>query len=124
MSESYPSSVHCPIIVLSIQKEPILGFDNGELVRNELMHALEQSCAGHVVLDLSNVRFLQSAGFRPLLSIRRYVHETRGGRVVLCHLQPDVEEVLTMTHMINSERKGAPFEFQPDVASAVASLCE
>lgn len=81
-----------------------------------------QSEARHVVLDMKEIQGLQSAGFRPLLSLRRLVKGEHHGRVFLCSLHPDVKEILEMTRMIHEGDEQAPFENAADVPSAVAML--
>ena len=91
-------------------------------LRDELLAQYLATSALHVVLDFQDVRYLSSSGFRPLLRLSRQVRE-REGRLVLCGLTKEVEEVFSITRLINSNRMiPAPFESQPNVAAAVASL--
>lgn len=117
-SNSYP----CPVIVLTLRDCEVLGFDNHDQVRNAWLSAVVQSEAQNVVIDLGHIKYLQSAGFRPLLSLRRFIKEQRNGKVILCRLERDVEEILRMTKMIGHDGVISPFEHQVDVPSAVASL--
>ena len=49
-----------------------------------------------ILIDLQQVTFLSSSGLRALLLVRRELNE-RHGVLVLCGLQPQVEEVFAMT---------------------------
>jgi len=68
------------------------------------------------------VRFLSSVAFRPLLRLHHEV-KAKGGRVAVCHLSPDVTDVLHLTQVVSS--RGPPtrrWRSFPDRAAAVASL--
>ena len=95
-----------------------------ETLRDELLSLYLQSAAVHAVLDFRAVTYLSSAGFRPLLSLNRQVRQ-RGGRVVLCNLQPQVQEVFAVTRLIDpSGVIPAAFTVQATAAAAVAQLCD
>jgi anti-anti-sigma factor len=114
----------CPAVVLSVRVAEIRGDALADELRDELLAAYENSAAVHAVLDLRGVTFLSSAGFRPFLSLQRRVR-TRGGRLVLCRLGPEVEEVLSVTRLIS--RHGATpaaFTTRATVPAAVAFLYE
>jgi anti-anti-sigma factor len=93
-----------------------------EELRQELLTAVIRAQASRVVLDFRNVEYLSSAGFRPLLSLRRHLHE-KGGSMVLCGLAPEVAEVFHVTRMISTSRSSpAPFDVEDDVPAAMARL--
>ena len=76
-----------------------------------------------MVVDFTkSVTYMSSAGFRPLLSLQRAVRQ-RGGRLVLCHLDPKVEEIFSTVRLISTVGSSrATFEVQPDVPAAMVSL--
>lgn len=124
MSERIPKHVLCPVVVLQIIPDTVTGDVLADELRDELLALYLSSHAQHVVLDFMGVRYLSSAGFRPLLRLNRQVRE-RGGRLVLCQLQPDIKEIFAVTRLISTNRMTpATFEVQPDVASAVANLLQ
>jgi anti-anti-sigma factor len=91
-------------------------------IRQEFLAAVQESNAKKIVVDFRNVTFVASVGFRPLLSLRRLVHDT-GGRLVLCCLGEYVKDVFQATQLLVSHKvAGAPFEEQPDLVSAIAYL--
>jgi anti-anti-sigma factor len=124
MSEPQTKMVGCPLVVLSLGATQINNETVCETLRDELLGLYLQSAAVHAVLDLRTVTYLSSAGFGPLLSLNRQVRE-RGGRLVLCNLRPEVEEIFTVTHLVDPTGNArAAFLMQPTLAAAVAHLCE
>jgi anti-anti-sigma factor len=89
-----------------------------------LLDAVGRHGATRVVLDLGGVQYLSSVIFRPLLQLHAKMKETQG-RVVICSMTEVVAEVLQLTRMVSSSgAHPAPFEQQPDVAAAIASLTQ
>ena len=122
MSESQSRMVGCPVVVLSLHEPEINSDAIAEVLRDELLTRYLRAGAVHAVLDLRAVRYLSSAGFRPLLSLNRHVRE-RGGRLVLCNLQPQVEEVFSVTRLIDASGAGrAAFLALPTAPTAVAHV--
>lgn len=124
MSERIPKHVSCPVVVLRILPDTVTGDVLADEIRDELLALYLSAHAQHVVLDFSAIRYLSSAGFRPLLRLNRQVRE-RGGRLILCQLLPEVKEIFAVTRLISTNRMTpATFEVQPDVPSAVANLLQ
>jgi anti-anti-sigma factor len=121
-SESQTRMVGCPVVVLSLRPSEINSDTVAEDLRDELLARYLRAGAVHAVLDFQAVRYISSAGFPPLLSLNRKVRE-RGGRLVLCNLQPEVEEVFAVTRLIDPAGRAA-FLALPDPSTAVAHLCQ
>src|SRR5262245_41922162 len=122
MSEQRDQYLNCPVLVLNITQTRVEGDLMAEGLRDELLAVVDQSGAQNVVLNLSQVTFVSSVTFRPLLSLHRRLKE-KGGRMVLCGLTGEVKEVFEVTRLISTSRSSvAPFEVQPDVPASVASL--
>jgi anti-anti-sigma factor len=122
MSERQWRHVVCSVVVIQLTETDIRGDAQADDLRDELLALYQSSGATHAVIDFRDVTYLSSAGFRPLLRFNRQVREN-GGRLVLCNLQPDVQEVFTVTRLISDTREvPAAFEAQPDLTAAVASL--
>src|SRR5436190_18197593 len=118
------SHVQCPVVVLTFTDEQILGDEMADVLRDQLLAVAVQSQARNAVLDFQHVKFLSSAGFRPLLSLHRLLRQ-QNGKLLLCGLCTEVYEIFEVTRLIST--KGltrAPFEVSPDVRSAIASLYE
>jgi anti-anti-sigma factor len=70
-----------------------------------------------VVVDLSGVGFAGSAALGNFVAIHRQARQ-RGGRLVLCNVDPTVREVL------RASKLDALFEFADDRAAALAKINE
>jgi anti-sigma B factor antagonist len=124
MPEPQARLVGCPVVVFSLREAQINSDEIAEALREELLALYNQVGAVHAVLDFGEVTYLSSAGFRPLLSLNRQVRE-RGGRLVLCNMRPEVEEIFAVTRLIDpSGSKPAAFLAQPTVPAAVAQVCQ
>jgi anti-anti-sigma factor len=100
----------------------VLAITHAQRLREEMLQAVAEAKASKVVVDLSAVQQVGSASFRPLLSLRRKLHEANG-QLILCGLQPDVREVFLVTRLIDSTgSSAATFGAAPDVASALIRL--
>ena len=116
------SPIQCPVVVLTFTQDQILGDEMADVLRDQLLAVAVQSQARNAILDFQHVKFLSSAGFRPLLSLHRLLRQ-QNGKLLLCGLCPEVYEIFEVTRLICT--KGvtrAPFEVFLDVPSAVASL--
>lgn len=122
MSDTSTEQVECTLVVLRVTRTELAGDSIADRLRDELLALYDASGARHVLLDLETVKYLSSAGIRPLLTLNKRVRE-REGRLILIHLTPEVESVLAATRLISSSRSHpATFERQLDITSAVASL--
>jgi stage II sporulation protein AA (anti-sigma F factor antagonist) len=122
MSEKPLQHLSCPVVVLKISVTEVRGDPLADALRSEMLAVYLQSSARHAVLDFSNVTYLASTGFRPLLSLNRLVRQ-RQGRLMLCGLNPNVAETFSVTRLIDvSGATKATFEAFPDVQSAIADL--
>ncbi len=116
------SSVEQGILVLTIAQSRIQGEEIAQALREEMQLALEQAGVNRVVIDLRHACYMSSAAFWPLLSLRRQLLDA-GGRLIICGLSGDIEDVFTTTKMISlGGEVDAPFEVAPDAAAAVAHL--
>ena len=91
-------------------------------LRAELFQALEAHQGSHVVLNLRNVQMLQTLVLKTLVDLRKEVVR-RNGYVVLCGLQPVVQEVLRITGFIDfNDASHGLFKAVSDVPAAIAQL--
>jgi anti-anti-sigma factor len=110
------------VLILTITQESIQGEEIAHKLREEMRLAVEQAGIQRVVVDLHNTRYMSSVAFWPLLSLRKQLLEA-GGRLLICGLSEDIEDIFRTTRMINSGGEtDAPFEVAPDAAAAVARL--
>ena len=124
MSDPQTPMVDCPVVVLRLRETQLNSETTSEKLRDELLALYLQSAAAHAILDMRTVTYLSSAGFRPLLSLNRQVRE-RGGRLVLCNLRPEVEEIFTVTRLVDpTGKERTAFLMKPTLVDAVNHLCE
>ncbi len=124
MPEHVLKHLTCPVVVLRLIPEKVIGDTLADELRDELLAIYLSAHAQHLVLDFSAVRYLSSAGFRPLLRLNRQVRE-RGGRLILCRLCAEVKEIFEVTRLISDNRlMPATFEVQRDVPAALAHLLQ
>src|SRR5207245_2416840 len=110
------------VLILTLLDKELRTETQCAAVREVFLDAVKQAGAKKVVVDFRFVHFLSSVAFRPLLSLRRLVHET-AARLVLCGLSEMVAEVFHATRLlISTHATAAPFEEKPDVAAAIAYL--
>jgi anti-anti-sigma factor len=110
------------VITVAVPYIRSTAFELVDALREELFAAVADTPKPKVILDLSEIEFFGSAGIRPLLGLRRQI-QNAGGRLLLCCLSPQVEEVLQTTHLIGAvDTSASAFDVAPDVGSAVARL--
>jgi anti-anti-sigma factor len=110
------------VLVVRIDEPQFHGDPLAEAIREEIMTLLADSGSQKIVLDLQPVRYLSSAAFRPLLSLRRKLQET-GGHMVLCNMSPLITELFQLLRLISiNPANPAPFDVRPNVAAAVEFL--
>jgi anti-anti-sigma factor len=110
------------LVVLRVNESQLMSDAVADTVCDELLFIYRQTGAVHAVIDLAEVQYLASAGIRCLLGLLREVRQ-RKGRLVLCNLAHEVEEVLLVTRLVGTNRGiRAPFEQHADVPSALANL--
>jgi anti-anti-sigma factor len=91
-------------------------------LRHEFLNAVAEAQGKHVVLDMRKVRYLASAAYRPLLSLRQACAGA-GVRLLLCNLNQAVASIFYATGLINRELPDeSPFQERPDLPTALAYL--
>jgi anti-anti-sigma factor len=108
-------------LVLAVTRARIQGEEAAHALREEMLAAVKQAPADKIVVDLQKTTYMSSVAFWPLLALRRHLQH-HGGRLVLCGLNEDIEDLFRTTRMIGSGTDDAPFLFAPDRAAAVALL--
>lgn len=92
-----------------------LVIDDGERVLKERVSSLVAAGRVNILLDLRNVRFIDSSGVGALASLLIHV-VARDGRLKLLSPSARVDQVLRMTHVLHA------FEIFDNEAAAVASF--
>ncbi len=107
-------------MIILLEDQKLQGDDLAEGLRREFLDALNRHGLNKVIIDFRNVKYLSTAGFRPLLTLHRKLHEMQG-RLIFCNLSPETAEVFIVTRLISSNRfSNAPFESADDVPAALA----
>lgn len=106
-TRSIGDTVVATIVGDSLETENVAGF------RGAITPILDR--AKRVVLDLSQVSFMDSTGLGSMLSCLRSV-KAKGGEMKLCSLTPEVRQLFEMVLM------DRVFEIYPDEPSALAAL--
>jgi anti-anti-sigma factor len=118
------SSLAQGVLVLTIKQPRIQGEEIAQSLREEMRSAVARAGVNRVVIDLQHARYLSSVAFWPLLSLRRQLLDA-GGRLIICGLTGDIEDVFMTTKMISPGGEiDAPFEVAPDAAAAVSRMLE
>ncbi len=116
------SSVDQGVLILTLTQPRIQGEEIAQQLRDEMQAALEKAGVNCVIVDLQHVRYLSSVAFWPLLSLRRQLRQA-GGRMIICGLNGDIEDIFTTTKMISSGGAvDAPFEVAPSTAAALERM--
>jgi anti-sigma B factor antagonist len=112
------------ILVVSIVDAEIQGEVIASALRDELLRVHERSGCSHVIVDFQRTRYISSVAFWPLLSLHRKLQASQG-RLIVCGLSPSVGDVFFTTRLISPTGEfAAPFGFEPDLASALASMAK
>jgi anti-anti-sigma factor len=112
------------VLVLSIGLARINSFEVAEAIGKALISAALQKPAPKVVVDLSQLEYMSSVGYGPLISLRAAIQEA-GGRLVICGLSAVIKELFEATRLlINPHSPGSLFEFTDTVPAAVARLSD
>ena len=118
------SSLEQGVLMLTIVQPRIQGEEIAQSLREEMLSEVDRAGVNRVVIDLQHARYLSSVAFWPLLSLRRQLLDT-GGRLIICGLSGDIEDIFMTTKMISPGGEvDAPFEVAPDAAAAMARLLE
>lgn len=84
-----------PIVVH--RPEGAIDISNSAELRDAMLVDIEAG-ARAMILDLESVPYVDSSGLSSLLNVATAL-EGRGGKIILCHLDPSVHKVLEMTRL-------------------------
>jgi|SRR6516165_3206603 anti-anti-sigma factor len=112
------------VLVMTLTEPNLQGDKLAKSLRQELLTAITAGESHKVVLDFQRVKSLSSEIFRPLITLRHRLEETKG-RLVICGLSPDVTRAFSATRLMSSVRSStSSFQVKPDVDAAVASMAD
>lgn len=124
MSSVSAMSVETPVLVLTLQNSKITSDEAADLLTRDLKDLIEEVSARYLVLDLSNVIFVSSAGLRPFIIVNKFLSGKKG-RLFVCKLTGPIKELMHTVRLVTT-RGASPAQFYEadDVASAVESIYE
>lgn len=110
------------VLVITITEKELSDYEVCNALREELGEVVDHSDNSKVVMDFSQVEFVASVVFLPLLSLSGKLNRMRG-RIVLCNLSEFIAEVFLATRLlIDRYSPDSPFQREANVAAAVANL--
>jgi len=104
-------------VIVGVEVELLTEDVNLEQFGHELFALVEQFGCRRIIVNLSEVRMVTSAGLGKLITLHRKMHRHQGS-VIFCHLQAAVEDVLCTSRLITYLQVAA------DVKAALAALPE
>ena len=103
------------VVLLTVTKDNLTDEENLEQFGQELSFVAESHAPCRMVCDLARVRYLTSSAIGKLISLHRKLTRSNG-RIILCSLQPTVQQILAASHLLNY------FEVTEDSNHALAKL--
>jgi anti-anti-sigma factor len=112
---SFSTRQDSDVIVVAFENAEGLNEFRNNALRDSLYELVQNEPDPLFAVDLSNVDYLSSSGVALLVGLKRRV-ETKGGKIVIYHLQPIVRDLLGVMKLDRF------FVIADDEARAVASL--
>jgi anti-anti-sigma factor len=111
------------ILILTVKLSELRDDTTTDKLRDEMVEAASTSGVKLAILDFHQTHFIASPGIRALLSFRRSFVE-QGGRLIVCHLNDLIRDVLSTARLIGTTGCSPPvlFETAPDRAAGMAYL--
>ena len=105
------------VVIVGVAVDLLTEESNLEQFGHELFALVEQFGCRRMVVNLSEVRMVTSAGLGKMITLHRKMHRHQGC-VVFCNLQAAVEEVLRTSRLITY------LQVASDVEAALAALAK
>jgi anti-sigma B factor antagonist len=103
------------VLVVTLESASGLNDFRNNALRDSLYELVQGEVPRRVAVDLVKVDYLSSSGVAILVGLKRRV-ETKGGKIVVYHLQPVVRDLLSVMKLDRF------FDIADDEGSALASL--
>ncbi len=106
------------VLVIKIDPASLNDFDLTYAVEIEIDEAFQRFNTKNAVIDLQNLKTLNSVGLRLFVRLLQQA-EKRSGRVILCNATGVVEDVLSLSKIVAAD---AALALVPDKEDAIAAL--
>ena len=106
------------VLVIKIEPASINGFDLSNDVEIEIVEAFQRFNTKNAVIDLQNLKTLDSVGLRIFVRMLKKSRK-RSGRVILCNATGVVADVLSLSKIVAAD---AALALVPDKEDAIAAL--
>ncbi len=106
------------VLVIKIEPASINDFDLSNDVEIEIVEAFQRFNTKNAVIDLQNLKTLDSVGLRIFVRMLKKSRK-RSGRVILCNATGVVEDVLSLSKIVAAD---AALALVPDREDAIAML--
>ncbi len=100
--------------IISFQGVSNLDANSALRVKAEMKGLIDEQVS-NVLIDLSNVSFIDSTGFGTLISVLKTI-KNKNGKLILVGVSPEVQELMDLMQLLNV------FELAPDTKSALVQL--
>ncbi len=112
---SFNTRAESDVLVVTFETAAGLNDFRNNALRDSLYELVQSQASPRFAVDLAKVDYLSSSGVAILVGLKRRV-ETKGGQMVIYHLQPIVQDLLGIMKLDQF------FTITDDEAHAVASL--
>ncbi len=106
------------VLVIKIEPASINDFDLSNDVEIEIVEAFQRFNTKNAVIDLQNLKALDSVGLRIFVRMLKKSRK-RSGRVILCNATGVVADVLSLSKIVAAD---AALALVPDKEDAIAAL--
>jgi anti-anti-sigma factor len=106
------------VLVIKIEPASINDFDLSNDVEIEIVEAFQRFNTKNAVIDLQNLKTLDSVGLRIFVRMLKKSRK-RSGRVILCNATGVVADVLSLSKIVAAD---AALALVPDKEDAIAAL--
>ena len=109
------------VLVIKIDPASLKDFDLSFEVENEIDEAFKQFNTKNAVIDLQNIKLLQSVGLRIFVRLLQKAKK-RSGRVILCNATGAVEDVLSLSKIAAANAVLALVADREEAIAAIRSI--
>ncbi len=87
------------VTVVNFVDRKILDEQNIQVIGEQLFNLVEEQGKRKILLNFSNVEYLSSAALGKLITLNKKVQGVKGGRLILCNIDPQIFEVFEITKL-------------------------